>query len=58
MTNYDTDLLLWSEHQSTLLRRRAAGEPVNEADLDWPNSAKEIESVGHSELHAMESLLF
>ena len=26
MTNYDTDLLLWSEHQSTLLRRRAAGE--------------------------------
>ena len=58
MTNYDTDLLLWSEHQSTLLRRRAAGEPVNEAELDWPNIAEEIESVGRSELHAVESLLF
>ena len=58
MTDYNTDLLRWSEQQSTLLRRRAAGEPVNEADLDWPNIAQEIESVGRSELHAMETLLF
>ena len=58
MTGYDTDMLLWSEHQSTLLRRHAAGEPINEADLDWPNIANEIESVGRNELHAMESLLF
>lgn len=27
---YDDDILAWSEHQSELLRRRAAGEPVNE----------------------------
>jgi hypothetical protein len=40
-----------------LLRRRAAGDLVNEAELDWPNIAEEIEDVGRSELHAVESLL-
>jgi hypothetical protein len=54
---YDTDILQWSEHQAALLRRRAAGELVNEADLDWPNLAEEIESVGSEQLHAVESLL-
>ena len=54
---YDDDILLWSERQSTLLRRRAAGELVNERDLDWPNIAEEIESVGSEQLHAVESLL-
>jgi hypothetical protein len=28
---------LWSAHQSALLRRRAAGELVNEAEIDWTN---------------------
>jgi len=46
MSDYDTDILTWSERQAELLRRRAAGEPVNEADLDWPNIAEEIESLG------------
>src|SRR5271165_1979740 len=46
MTDYDTDILIWSERQAELLRRRAAGELVNEADLDWPNIAEEIESLG------------
>ncbi len=54
---YDEDILLWSERQSELLRRRAAGELVNEHDLDWPNIAEEIESVGSEQLHAVESLL-
>jgi hypothetical protein len=58
MSEYDTDVLVWSERQSALLRRRAAGELVNEAELDWENIAEEIESVGRSELHAVESLLF
>lgn len=31
---YNTDLVLWSEHQATLLRRLAAGEVVNEP-ADW-----------------------
>ena len=57
MSDYDTDILLWSEHQAELLRRRAAGELVNEAELDWPNIAEEIEDVGRSQLHSVESLL-
>jgi hypothetical protein len=57
MSDYDTDILTWSEHQSALLRRRAAGEIVNDADLDWVNIAEEIEDVGSNRLHAVESLL-
>ena len=57
MSDYDTDILLWSERQSELLRRRATGELVNDADLDWPNIAEEIESVGREQLHAVQSLL-
>lgn len=54
---YDTDTLTWSERQAALLRRVAAGERVNDADLDWPNIIEEVESVGRSDLHAVESLL-
>src|SRR4051812_8547594 len=57
MSDYDTDILSWSERQSALLRRRAAGELVNDADLDWPNIIEEIESVGSEQLHAVTSLL-
>jgi hypothetical protein len=57
MSDYDTDILLWSERQAELLRRRPAGELVNEAALDWPNIAEEIESVGNEQLHALTSLL-
>jgi hypothetical protein len=46
MSDYDIDLSLWSEQQAALLRRRAAGELINEAELDWYNIAEEIESVG------------
>jgi hypothetical protein len=57
ISKYDADILLWSEHQAALLRRRAAGELVNDAELDWLNIAEEIESVGSEQLHAVESLL-
>jgi hypothetical protein len=43
---YDQDFTLWTEQQAALLRRRAAGEMANDADLDWQNIAEEIESVG------------
>ena len=33
-------------------------EIVNDAELDWPNIAEEIEDVGRSQLQAVESLLF
>jgi hypothetical protein len=56
MSDYDTDILTWSEHQAELLRRRAAGELVNDAELDWSNIAEEIEDVGSNRLHAVESL--
>jgi hypothetical protein len=54
---YDEDIVLWSERQGDLLRRRAAGELVNDAELDWPNIAEEIESVGNEQRFAVESLL-
>ena len=53
---YDEDILLWSAHQAELLRRVAAGEPVNERP-DWGNIIEEVESVGREQLHAVESLL-
>lgn len=56
MSDYDTDILIWSEHQAELLRRLASGEPMNEAP-DWPNIAEEIEDVGRSGLRACRSNL-
>ncbi len=53
---YDLDILEWSEQQAELLRRVAAGEPVN-ARPDWPNIIEELEAVGRSELRACESFL-
>jgi hypothetical protein len=46
---YDDDLVLWSERQGALPRRRAAGELVNDAELDCPNIGEEIESMGGAE---------
>jgi Domain of unknown function DUF29 len=53
---HDTDILLWSERQADL-RRHAAGERVNDAAIDWPNIAEEIEDVGRSERNSVESHL-
>jgi hypothetical protein len=52
---YERDVLAWSEHQADLLRRLGRGERVN--DVDWTNVAEEIEDVGLSELHSVESFL-
>jgi hypothetical protein len=52
---YEHDILSWSAHQADLLRRVARGEQVNE--VDWDNVAEEIEGVGLSELHSVESFL-
>ena len=57
MSDYDVDILIWSEQQAELLRRRAAGELVNDAEMDWPNIAEEIRDVGRSELRSCRSLL-
>jgi hypothetical protein len=52
---YEKDVSAWSEQQGALLRRRAAGELVNEGALDWSNIAEEIESLGRSERSALRS---
>lgn len=54
-TLYDADIPLWSEQQASRLRRRA--ESADGSELDWANIAGEIESVGRSELHVVESHL-
>lgn len=56
MSDYDDDILIWSEHQAELLRRVAAGERIND-QVDWANVIEEIESVGNEQLHAVTSLL-
>jgi hypothetical protein len=54
---YDTDFVTWTRRQSDLLRRRASGELVNEADMDWPNVAEEIEALGKNEERELASKL-
>jgi len=54
---YEEDIVAWSERQAELLRRRADGALVNDADIDWPNVAEEIEDVGRSQIDALESLI-
>ena len=54
---YEDDIVRWSERQAELLRRRADGALVNDADIDWPNVAEEIEDVGRSQIDALESLI-
>ena len=53
---YDTGIPIWPERQAELPRRRAASELVNDAEIDWPNVAEEIEDVGRSELRSCRSL--
>jgi hypothetical protein len=58
MSDYDTDILTWSERQAELLRRHAAGERANDDELDWPNIIEEVADVGRSSLRACRSQLF
>jgi len=53
---YDNDVVAWSEQQSTLLRRMARGDRVND-QIDWLNIIEEIHDVGRSEFNHVRSLL-
>jgi hypothetical protein len=55
MSEYDTDIVHWSERQAGLLRQHAAVARANDPGLDWPNIIEEIESVGRSERSALAS---
>lgn len=57
MNDYDTDVVTWSQRQAGLLRRVASGERIND-QVDWENVVEEIESVGQSQVDAVESWLF
>jgi hypothetical protein len=57
LSDYDTDVLTWSERQAALLRRVAAGEQIND-QVDWPNIIEEVEAVGQSQVDAVESWLY
>jgi hypothetical protein len=45
---YDSDTVAWAAQQGALLRRVAAGEPLNVAP-DWSNIAEEIETLGRTQ---------
>lgn len=55
MSDYDVDFYAWTQRQGALLRRLADGERVNDADLDWPNIAEEIETLGRSERSSLKN---
>ena len=57
MSDYNSDILSWSERQAELLRRHVAGDRINSADLDWPNIIEEVADVGRNTLRACRSHL-
>ena len=56
-TLYDDDILLWSEQQAAAIRKLGETGRNLPNELDIENVAEEIESVGRSELAAVESYL-
>lgn len=55
-TLYEDDIVTWSEQQADGLRRLAARPELSNL-VDWANIIEEIECLGRSEWHAVESLL-
>lgn len=51
MTTYQTDFYSWTQQQASLLKARQLSE------LDFYNLIEEIETMGRSEKHALESRL-
>lgn len=51
MSEYDTDIALWSTRQADALRRRASNE------IDWENVAEEIESLSRSDKREIRNRL-
>ena len=53
---YDDDIVTWAEEQAAALRAMGARRELSNA-IDWENVAEEIESVGRTQLHAVEGHL-
>lgn len=56
-TLYDDDILLWSEEQAAAIRKLGTKRRDLPNELDIENVAEEIESVGRSELAAVEGYI-
>ena len=56
-TSYDDDIYAWSQEQAAALRRLAQTRRDLPNELDLAHVAEEIEDVGSSELHRVESFL-
>ncbi len=50
---YDDDIVTWAEQQASTLRELARRPDFSNV-LDWENVAEEIESVGRSQISAVE----
>lgn len=57
MTSYHDDIYAWSQEQAAALRRLAETRRDLPNELDFVNIAEEIEDLGSSELHRVESFL-
>jgi hypothetical protein len=55
-SEYNGDILTWSERQSSLLQRLTAGEEVID-EIDWENVIEEVRSAGRRRLAELKSLL-
>jgi hypothetical protein len=55
-TLYDDDIVTWSEQQAAALRELALRPDLSNA-VDWANLIEEVECLGRSEWHAVESHL-
>ncbi len=55
-SRYDEDILIWSERQAAALRSLASRRDLPN-ELDLTNVIEEIEDVGRSEFHTVESLM-
>lgn len=55
MTNtlYDEDIVAWAEQQAAALRTLSRQTSGSNA-VDWPNLIEEVESLGRSQLYAVE----
>ena len=53
---YDDDILIWSEQQAAALRILASRRDLPN-ELDLSNIIEEIEDIGKSEFHTVESLI-
>lgn len=54
-TLYEDDIVAWSERQAAGLRELAAARPALSNAIDWTNLIEEVESVGRSQISAVDS---